>query len=121
MPHEIVNTIRAKSLVRIVGNSATLITLSDLAKDSRENVQQAMIAQASGVTDGVWRIYRGNNASGEKLLELPSFSHFVFYEFDASLANSSTSNVYITNSGTVGTLILQLAKVAKYDPPLEGM
>jgi len=121
MSHEIVNTLRAKSLVRIVGNSATLITLSDLSKDSRETIQQAIIAQASGVTDGVWRIYRGNNTSGELVLELPSVSNFVFYDLDSSLANSATSNVYVTNSGTAGTLILQLSKVATYSPALEGM
>ncbi len=121
MSHEIVNTLRAKSLVRIVGNTATLITLSNLAKDSRETVQQAVIAQASGVTDGVWRIYRGNDATGEKVLELPSFSNFVFYDLDTSLANTSTANVYVTNSGTVGTLILQLGKIATYSPALEGM
>lgn len=121
MAHEIVNSLKSKSLVRIVGNTATTITLSDLSKNATETVTEAAIAQASGVTDGVWRIYRGDNTSGVLLLELPSFSHFVFYEFDISLANSATSNIHVTNSGTVGTLILQLAKTATYDPPLTGM
>lgn len=121
MAHEIVNSLRAKSLVRIVGNTATTITLSDLARDNTETVSAAAVAQASGVTDGVWRIYRGDNASGVLLLELPSFSHFQFYEFDCSLANSATSNIYVTNSGTCGTMILQLAKSATYSPALTGL
>lgn len=114
MAYEIVNSLRSKSLVRIVGNTATTITLSELAKDNTETVTAASIAQASGVTDGVWRIYRGNDASGVLLLELPAFSHYTFYEFDISLANSATSNIYVTNSGTAGTMILQLAKTATY-------
>lgn len=121
MPYEIVNSLRAKSLVRVVGNTATTIQLSQLAKDANETITNAAIAQASGVTDGIWRIYRGDNTSGTLLLELPSFSHYVFYEFDISLANSSTSNVHVTNSGTCGTLILQLAKTATYATPLTGV
>ena len=120
MPYEIVNALKSKSLVRIVGNTATTITLSNLSKTAAETVTAAHIAQASGVTDGVWRIYRGDNTSGTLLLELPSFSHFQFYEFDCSLANNSTANIHVTNSGTCGTMILQLAKVATYDPPLVG-
>lgn len=121
MAYEIVNSLRAKSLVRIVGNTATTITLSSLAKDNNEVVTSADVAQASGVTDGVWRVYRGDDANGLLLLELPQFSHYQFYEFDCSLANSATSNVHVTNSGTCGTLILQLAKSATYTTPLTGL
>lgn len=121
MAYEIVNSLKAKSLVRIVGNTATTITLSELAKNNSETVLSASVAQASGVTDGVWRIYRGDSTSGELLLELPAFSHYQFYEFDCSLANNATSNIHVTNSGTCGTMILQLAKTATYDPPLLGI
>lgn len=114
MPYEIVNSLKSKSLVRIVGNTATTITLSQLAKNNTETVTEASVAQASGVTDGVWRIYRGDSTSGTLLLELPAFSHYQFYEFDCSLANSATSNIHVTNSGTCGTMILQLAKSATY-------
>lgn len=120
MPYEIVNSLKAKSLVRIVGNTATTIKLSDLQKDGTETVVSAAVAQASGVTDGIWRIYRGDNTSGTLLLELPSFSHFQFYEFDCSLSNTATANIHVTNSGTCGTMILQLAKTAYYNPPLVG-
>lgn len=121
MSYEIVNSKRSKSLVRIVGGgnaSNTLITLSSLAKDATETVQTASIAQASGVTDGVWRVYRGNDHTGELILELPSFSHYVFYEFDINLSNNSTSNVFVRNSGNTGTMVLQLAKTATYSTDL---
>ena len=121
MPYEITNSLRAKSFIRIVGGittANTLITLSSLAKDSTETVTAAAVAQASGVTDGVWRVYRGDNTSGVLILELPSFSHYAFYEFDINVANNSTSNIYVQNSGTVGTLILQLAKTATYSTDL---
>lgn len=122
MPYEIVNTLRAKSLVRVVGNTATTITLSSLAKDANETVTAADVAQVTATSDGIWRIYRGDNTSGVLLLELtPSFSHISLYEFDISLANSATANIHITNSGTAGTLILQLAKTANYTTPLTGM
>lgn len=114
MSYEVINSLRAKSTVRIVGNTAVTITLSSLAKDDRETVTAAAISQASGVTDGIWRIYRGDSTSGELLLELPSFSHYAFYEFDASLANTATANIHVTNSGTAGTMILQLTKTATY-------
>lgn len=114
MAHEIVNSLRSKSLIRIVGNTATTIALSDLAKDNTETVTSAEISQVSSYTDGVWRIYRGDSTSGVLLLELPNNINLVFYEFDISLSNTATANIHITNSGTVGTMILQVAKTASY-------
>jgi hypothetical protein len=115
MPYEIVNSLRSKSLVRVVGNTATTIALSALAKDATETVTGAAVAQVTAVSDGIWRVYRGDNTSGLLLLELtPSFSLLSFYEFDISLANSATSNIHVTNSGSAGTLVIQLAKTATY-------
>lgn len=121
MSYEIINAVRAKSTIRVTGNTATLITLANLAAVASETVSNAAIAQASAISDGVWRVYRGNDTSGELILELPTFAHFVFYEFDVTLANNSSSNIYITNDGTVGTLIMQLTKTATYNPPLSGL
>ena len=121
MPYEVINAIRAKSTIRITGNTATLITLSDFSAIPSEQVTNVSIAQISSTTDGVWRIYRGDDASGVLLLELPNSSNFVLYEYDISFANSSSSNVYITNSETAGTLIMQCSKTTKYTPPLEGL
>lgn len=115
MSYEITNSLRSRSMVRITGNTAIRINISSLSTNStNEIVSAADIAQASGVTDGIWRIYRGNDATGQLVLELPAFSHYQFYEFDCSIANNNTSNIYVTNSGSAGTLILQLSKRATY-------
>jgi hypothetical protein len=122
MAHEIINSLRAKTTIRVVGNTATTITLADLSADVNvETVSEAAIAQISSSSDGVWRVYRGNDTNGVLILEIPNYANFILYEFDVSFANSATSNVHITNSGTAGTLIMQLAKTATYNPPLTGM
>lgn len=122
MEKEIINSVRSKSTIRLVGTGNTVITLSDLSTNtSVESVDSAAIAQVSAVTNGIWKVYRGNNSSGTLIMELPTFAHFVLYEFDVSFANSATSNVYVENTGANGTLIMQMAKTSTYNPPLTGM
>ena len=123
MPFEIINAVRAKSTIRVVGGVAnTHINLSALSAQTGETVTAAAIAQVSTSTNGIFRIYRGNSAAGTLILELPSAAtNLVFYEYDITLANSATSNVFIEHTGTAGTLIMQLAKTATYTPALEGM
>ena len=123
MPFEIINAVRAKSTIRVVGGVAnTHINLSALSAQTEETVTSAAIAQVSTSTNGIFRIYRGNSAAGTLILELPSAAtNLVFYEYDITLANSATSNVFIEHTGTAGTLIMQLAKTATYTPALEGM
>ena len=45
MAYEIVNSLRSKSLVRIVGNTALKIALSDLSASNTETVTGAEISQ----------------------------------------------------------------------------
>jgi len=118
MSYELVNTPRSKTVLRITGNSPVLVKLSDLSTSNNEIVKGATITQASCVSDGIWRVFRGDNASGEKVLELTTFAHFQFYEFDVTIANNASSNIYVTNSGTAGTMIIQLSKDCIYTPPL---
>ena len=119
MPYEIINTLKAKSTIRIVGNGGnTHINLSSLAASSSETVSAASIAQVSACTNGIFRIYRGNSSAGVLIMEIPTFGHFVLYEYDISFANSSTSNVFVEHTGTAGTLVLQLAKTATYSTDL---
>jgi len=121
MPYEISNSLRTKSTIRIVGTGNTRVNLSQLVASSAETVQSADIAQVSGVTDGTWKVYRGNDATGVLVLELPAFSHFIFSDIDTSLSNNSTSNVFVTNSGNVGTLMIQMSKSSTFNPPQTGL
>ena len=123
MPFEIINAVRAKSTIRVVGGVAnTHINLSALSAQTGETVTAAAIAQVSTSTNGIFRIYRGNSAAGTLILELPSAAtNLVLYEYDITFANSATANVFIEHTGTAGTLVMQLAKTATYTPALEGM
>jgi len=123
MPFEIINAVRAKSTIRVVGGVAnTHINLSALSAQTGETVTSAAIAQVSTSTNGIFRIYRGNSGASNLILELPSAAtNLVLYEYDITFANSATQNVFIEHTGTAGTLVMQLAKTATYTPALEGM
>lgn len=119
MAYEITHINKQKSLIRIVGGDDARINLSQLARNSGETVQSAAISIASGVTDGHWHVYRGNDASGVLILELPAFSHYAFGEFDVEIANNSTSNIYVNNTGTAGTILIQVSKTSIFNPALD--
>jgi len=123
MPFEIINAVRAKTTIRIVGGAAnTQINLSALSAQTGETVTAAAIAQVSTSTNGIFRIYRGNSGASNLILELPSAAtNLVLYEYDITFANNATQNVFIEHTGTAGTLVMQLAKTATYTPALEGM
>lgn len=121
MPYEIINSKRSKSLVRIVGNTATTVTLAGLAAGADETVTNAIISGVHYSTDGKWSIYRGDNTSGVLVLELFGENSLPLTQYDIAVANTSTSNLHITNSGTGGTLILSLTKTTTYSPVLTGI
>jgi hypothetical protein len=122
MPFEIINAVRAKSTIRIVGGVAnTHINLSSLSAQTEETVTSAAIAQVSCSTNGIYRIYRGNSSAGTLILELCTPANLVLYEYDITFANNATANVFVEHTGTAGTLVMQLAKSATYSPALTGM
>jgi len=122
MPFEIINAVRAKSTIRIVGGVAnTHINLSSLSAQTDETVTSAAIAQVSCSTNGIYRIYRGNSSAGTLILELCTPANLVLYEYDITFANNATANVFVEHTGTAGTLVMQLAKSATYSPALTGM
>ena len=115
MPYDIVNSNRSKSVVRVVGNTATLMTLSQLSSNvSNETITGASISQVFSTSDGTWNVYRGNDASGTLVMQLHGENVLPLSQSDIAVANNSTANIYVTNTGTVGTLIIQLSKTATY-------
>jgi len=121
MPYEVINNKRSKSVIRVVGNTATNVTLAGLSTGADESVTAAAISGIHSSTDGVWRIYRGNSTSGVLVLELFGENSLPLAQHDIVVANTSTANLHITNSGTGGTLILTLNKTADYSPALTGI
>lgn len=116
MPVNIVNSKRSKSVIRITGNTAARINLNQLSTNTTtELVSAAEISHVTSSTDGKWVIYRGNDNTGEQVLVLFGENEIPLSQFDVSIGGAnSTANLYITNSGTDGTLILTLSKTARY-------
>ena len=121
MPYEVINNKRSKSVIRIVGNTATNVTLAGLSTGADESVTNAAISGIHSSTDGAWRIYRGNSTAGVLVLELFGENSLPLAQHDIVVANTGTSNLHITNSGTGGTLILSVNKTAAYSPALTGI
>ena len=123
MSYEIVNNKRSKSVIRVVGNSATTITLASLSTGEDETVTNASISHVMSQSDGAWKVYRGDNTSGELVLDLTGGGNcdWPLAQYDIAIANSSSSNIHVTNSGAGGTLILVVSKVTTYSPALTGM
>lgn len=118
MAYEIINSLHSKSLIRVVGNTSIKIELTDLEASEEETVNGVVITQVTSTSDGVWKIYRGDDSSGVLMLELPNYSNFILHEFGAALANNSDQNLYITNTGSSGSLILLVKKDSKYSTDL---
>ena len=115
MPYEILNSLRSRSVIRVTGNTATRINLTQVsANSSMETVNSASLTHVITATDGKWVIYRGNDASGPALLSLFGSNDLPLSVYDVALANGGTSNIYVTNSGTDGTLIMQFTKSTTY-------
>lgn len=121
MPYEVINNKRSKSVIRVVGNTSTNVTLAGLSTGADETVTAAAISGIHTSTDGAWRIYRGNSTAGVLVLELFGENSLPLAQHDIVVANTSTANLHITNSGTGGTLILTLNKTADYSPALTGI
>ena len=69
---------------------------------------------------GRWKIYRGNDATGVLIMTLGDGADFPLSQYDIAIANSATANIYVTNTGADGTLILQVTKTATYSTGLTG-
>jgi hypothetical protein len=122
---DITNSLRSRSVIRVVNTAAndnTVITLANLSANSAlETVTQAAITQVISTTNnGRWKIYRGNDASGVLIMTVGDGADFPLSQYDIALANTPTANIYVTNTGSDGTLILQVTKTATYTTGLTG-
>lgn len=116
---EITNKKRGRSIVRVTGNTATAINLSHLSVNTTtEIINSATIDTAISSGNGYWKIYRGDDASGNVILDLFANANLPLLKHQLSISTNSTSNIYVTNSGTGGTLILEISKQATYSPAL---
>jgi len=122
---DITNSLRSRSVVRVVNTAAndnTIITLGSLsANSSLETVTHAAITQVIATSNtGRWKIYRGDSASGVLIMTVGDGADFPLSQYDISIANTPTANIYVTNTGSDGTLILQITKTATYTTGLTG-
>jgi len=122
MANEIVNTLRSKSTIFITGNTASVISLANLAASATETVTGSAVTHVMSSTDGKWQIWRGPDntvANSVMVLELFGQNYMPLNMHDIAVANTSSRGYYITNSGTGGTLIMQVSKTATYNPSLD--
>jgi len=114
MPLEITNSKRSKSVIRVTGNTATYINLSALSVNTAiETITGASITHLTSSSDGKWIVYRGPGV-GVPILTLFGQNDIPFAQYDMSVGSNASSNIYVTNSGTDGTLILVVSKTATY-------
>ena len=116
MPTTITNSKRSKSVICITGNTSVRINLNQLSTNTTtELVSAAEISHITTSTDGKWIVYRGNDATGEPVLSLFGDNDLPFSQYDVSIGGANTTaNLFFTNSGTDGTLIVVLSKTATY-------
>jgi hypothetical protein len=115
MAHEIINTKRSSSIVRIVDTGAT-ITLANLSYEANETVTSASIRKMAWSTNGNIQIAR----NGVNLFSLHDTGQIQFDEFNHAVSNNNTQSIVVTiNTG--GSLVLELTKEATYATPLVGM
>ena len=112
----ITNSKRSKSVIRITGNTAVRVNLNQLSTNTTtELVSAADITHITTSSDGKWIVYRGNDTAGEQVLVLFGENDIPLSQFDVTVAGANnTANLYFTNSGTDGTLIVTLNKTAAY-------
>lgn len=116
MPTTITNSKRSKSVIRITGNTAVRVNLNQLSTNTTtELISAADISHITTSSDGKWVVYRGNDATGEPVLALFGENDIPLSQFDVTVGGANTTaNLYFTNSGTDGTLIVTLNKTATY-------
>lgn len=119
---DITNSLRSKSVIHLTGSGTTTVYLANLAINANETITNASIATIiTSSNNGAWVVKRGADtagAGGYTVFELTGENYLPLTQSDISVSTNSSSNLVFTNSGTQGTLIMTLTKVASYTTPL---
>ena len=114
MAYELTNRKRSSSILRVTGAGTTTLDLADLSVDGTETVTSASIKKVLWTTTGNITINRG----GVTVLNLYNTGEMHLDELGHSIANNSTGNVSVVVT-TNGTAVIEIAKLATYDPAIE--
>jgi hypothetical protein len=113
--YEVTKKLRGPTTIRTVGvGTANINTLAQI-QSTGENLTNITIKRCSWSTNGNIQITKGGNT----LLELHGQGHIDFDTDFSALANNSNNCLYVTVA-TGGTVLLEVGKVATYDPALTG-
>ncbi len=111
MAHEITNTKRGTSIIRVVDAGTTTIALNNLrAFPTNEVVASADIKRVTWATNGSISIVR----NGVPQLSLHNAGEMRFDDFSHSIANNNTQDIVITIASG-GSIVMELSKIANYN------
>ena len=110
---EITKKLRGPTTLRTVGISTANINTLASIQNTSESLSDITIKRCSWSTNGNILITKGPNA----LLELHGQGQIDFDTDFSAIANNSNNCLYVTVV-TGGSVLLELGKVATYDPPL---
>ena len=114
---------KGKFALREAWTLARLDEIKDLMVNPKDSVlfaevlkdgEPALFLQRASELVNALALADGIDDSYERNLAIAS------YETDIAIANGATSNIYVTNSGTGGTLILQVSKTATFTTDLDA-
>jgi hypothetical protein len=107
---EIINSLKAPSVIRVADAGTTTISLNDLrANPTIETVTAANIKRVTWSTNGSISIVRNGNTA----LSLHNTGEMRFDEFGYAIANNNGSNIVITIASG-GSLVMEVSKTATY-------
>ena len=119
---DITNALRSKSVIHLTGSGTTTVYLANLASNANETVSNVSVATIiTSSNNGAWTVKRGADtagAGGYTIFELSGENYLPLTQSDIAISTNSSSNLVFTNSGTQGTLIMTVTKVATYSTPL---
>lgn len=119
---DITNSLRSKSVIHLTGDGTTTVYLANLASNPNETISNVSVATLiTSSNNGTWTVKRGadtNGVGGYTIFQLSGQNYLPLTQSDISVSMNSSSNLVFTNSGSDGTLIMSVTKVASYSTPL---